>query len=286
MNGTPQEAETIDSENPRSSFESLLKELSGRGAMALVRMKAILARLKSVAQAEAMAREYVNENFDTDDWLAVVVGNRKNGEIIQRISRARNIVSPECQQWLRYLNATGSDVYVSLNTFKDQARGRTKEDLQEIRHLHLDLNKDAARKLEAIRQESVVPAPNYVLNTSPGKFQVIWRVEGIGPDKAKSMLRALAQRFGGDPAATDPTHIFPLPGFNNKGYLEDFQVTVTKGPSAAHVYRAEDFGISGNNRDQAGRTPGNLGQDRALRREPDTQHKRNWQYAIRSLKAG
>ncbi len=53
------------------------------------------------------------------------------------------------------------------------ARGRTKEDSKEIRHLYLDLDKDATRKLEAIRHDNTVPLPNYVLNTSPGKFQVI-----------------------------------------------------------------------------------------------------------------
>jgi hypothetical protein len=33
------------------------------------------------AEAEAMAREYVNANFEAGDWLAVVAVNRKSGEI-------------------------------------------------------------------------------------------------------------------------------------------------------------------------------------------------------------
>jgi len=68
---------------------------------------------------------------------------------VQRISPAKNIASPGYQRWLRHLNATGSDVYVSLNTLKEHARGRTKEDLKEVRHLYLDLDQDGARKLEA-----------------------------------------------------------------------------------------------------------------------------------------
>ncbi|MGH9469708.1 MAG: DNA-primase RepB domain-containing protein [Terriglobia bacterium] len=238
------------------------------------------------AEAEAMAREYVNGSFNPDDWLAVLAVNRNSGETMQRISPTRNIASPEYQRWLRYLNATGSDVYVSLNTFKEHARGRTKEDLKEIRHLYLDLDKDAARKLEAIRQDNAVPAPNYVLNTSPGKFQVIWRVEGIDQDQAEAMLRTLAQRFGGDPAATDSTRVFRLPGFNNKKYPENFQVTVSREAAAAEAYRAEDFKVYGRESERVDRMPGSPDQEHALSREQYTQSERDWQYAIRRLKAG
>jgi len=238
-------------------------------------------------EAEATAREYINASFAPDDWLAVVAVNRRSGETLQRISPARNIVSPDYQRWLRYLNAAGSDVYLSLNTFKERARGRTKEDLKEIRHLYLDLDEGGARKLEAIRQDNSVPAPNYVLNTSPGKFQVIWRVEGIGQDQAETMLRTLAQRFGGDPAATDSTRVFRLPGFNNKKYPEDFLVTASREAAAGEVYRAEDFKVYGHDRELAGRIPGSADQERRpLSPEQATQSERDFAYAIRMLKKG
>jgi len=236
------------------------------------------------AEAEAMARDYVNGNFNPDDWLAVVAVNRHSGETVQRVSSVGRIVSPEYQGWLRYLNATGSDVYLSLNTLKEHARGRTKEDLKEIRHLYLDLDEGGARKLEAIRQDKSVPAPNYVLNTSPGKFQVIWRVEGIDQDQAEAMLRTLAQRFGGDPAATDSTRVFRFPGFNNKKYPVDFQVTVSREASA--VYRAEGFKVYGREWEQTGRTPGSADQNRPVSREQYTQSERDFAYAIRMLKKG
>lgn len=237
-------------------------------------------------EAEAIAREYLNGNFRPDDWLAVLALNRNTGQTLQRVSPARNIVSPGYQRWLRYLNATGSDVYISLNTFKERARGRTKEDLKEIRHLYLDLDEGGARKLEAIRQGNAVPAPNNVLNTSPGKFQVIWRVEGIDQDQAETMLRILAQRFGGDPAATDSTRVFRLPGFNNKKYPEDFQVTVSREKAAAEVYRAEDFKVYGHDQERAGRSPASPDQERPLSQEQTTQSERDFAYAIRQLKAG
>ena len=234
--------------------------------------------------AQSRRKLTINENFKTDDWLAVVALNRKSGEVVQRISPAKNIASPDYQRWLRHLNATGSDVYLSLNTFKEHARGRTKGDLKEVRHLYLDLDQEGARKLEAIRDDSAVPAPNYVLNTSPGKYQVIWRVEGFGQVEAEAALRTLAQRFGGDPAATDSTRIFRLPGFNSKKYAQDFQVTVTREAPAAHGYHPEDFKVW---RDEADRSPsGPVTTQRRAEGEPLSQSERDWRYAIRKLQAG
>jgi hypothetical protein len=156
--------------------------------------------------------------------------------------------------------------------------------LKEVRHLYLDLDQDGARKLEAIQHDSAVPVPNYVLNTSPGKYQVIWRVEGFGQVEAEAALRTLAQRFGGDPAATDSTRIFRLPGFNSKKYAQDFQVTVAAQVPAAQVYRPEDFKVRN---EEPERSPSGPGATRPRAEgEPLSQSERDWRYAIRKLQAG
>jgi hypothetical protein len=64
----------------------------------------------------------------------------------------------------------------------------------------------------------------------------------MGQDEAEAFLRAFAQRFGGDPAATDSTRVFRLPGFANKKYQDDFQVTLTAIAPANQIYHASDFG--------------------------------------------
>jgi hypothetical protein len=88
-----------------------------------------------------MAQRYIQENFEPEDWLAVVMRNRHSEETLQRISTARQIASPEFQSWLRHKNVHGSDIYLSLNTLKEHANGRTKADLKDIRHLYVDLDK-------------------------------------------------------------------------------------------------------------------------------------------------
>lgn len=241
----------------------------------------------SRAQAsEEAVRRYITDNFKQDDWLAVFVRNSETGDVVQRVSPAQRIASSDYQRWLRYMNAHGSDVYMSLNTFRDHAQGRTKADLKEIRHLYLDIDQQGPERLAAVLSDDTVPTPNYVLNTSPGKFQVVWRVEGFGPDEAESALRALVQRFGGDPAATDSTRVFRLPGFSNKKYEQDFQLTIRSEAPPTLVYRPEDFKVPSPEREQSPAVS-------PSRREPVrtnggnlSQSERDLAYAIRHLKAG
>lgn len=241
----------------------------------------------SRAQASEQAvRRYITDNFTHDDWLAVFVRNSETGDVVQRISPAQRIASAEYQRWLRYMNAHGSDVYMSLNTFRDHAQGRTKGDLKEIRHLYLDIDHQGPERLAAVLSDDTVPTPNYVLNTSPGKFQVVWRVEGFGPDEAESSLRALVQRFGGDPAATDATRVFRLPGFSNKKYEQDFQVTIRSEAPPNLVYRPEDFTVRNPDREPSLQTSSPPREPIRTNGGNRSQSERDLAYAIRHLKAG
>ncbi len=70
---------------------------------------------------------------------------------------------------------------MGMNAIKDGAFTRTKGDLKDIRHVYLDLDRNGDQALQAIRDSSEVPAPNFVLDTSPGKHQVVWKVTGFQP---------------------------------------------------------------------------------------------------------
>lgn len=238
-------------------------------------------------QSEIVARRYIQENYEATDWLAVVVRNRETGQTVQRITTAQRIASPEFQSWLRYKNAHGSDIYLSLNALKEHAHGRTKSDVKEIRHLYLDLDEEGQQKLAAIYQNPAMPHPNYVLQTSPDKYQVIWRVEGIPQNQAEELLRGLAQRFGGDPAATDATRVFRLPGFNNKKYEQDFPVKLAAGTLPEPVYHRFDFKIESVSREPGSADqPGAPVQSGVHPESPSTQSERDWAYAIRHLRQG
>jgi hypothetical protein len=239
-----------------------------------------------ILQSEAMARLYIQGNYEASDWLAVVVRNRETGQTVQRITTARQIASPEFQSWLRHKNVHGSDIYLSLNTLKEHSHGRTKADVKEIRHLYLDLDEDGPQKLAAIYQNPAVPHPNYVLQTSRDKFQIIWRTDGLRQSEAEELLRSLAQRFGGDPAATDSTRVFRLPGFNNKKYKENFLVELAAGTLPEPVYQRSDFRI-----DTVSQEPGTplriaVSTRGAGFESATTQSERDWAYAVRHLRHG
>jgi hypothetical protein len=184
--------------------------------------------------------EYVLTNFQRSDRLAVLVRNRFRGETVQRITSPAKIVESSFQDWLRYKNEKEScDIYIGMNTLKLEARTRTKDDIQTIRHLYMDIDHDGPAALAKIQQSNLVPPLNYTVNTSPDKFQVVWRVRNISQEQAESLQRAMVRKFGGDPAATDSTRVLRLPGFLNRKYEAEFRVQAVK--HADPVYNPQDF---------------------------------------------
>jgi hypothetical protein len=230
------------------------------------------------------ASEYINDSFKPSDRVAVLVLNRHLGETTQRITTAQKAASPEFQAWLRYKNANGADIYLGMNPLKQDASTRTKDDIEIIRHLYIDLDHEGSAALEAIKQSDLVPQPNYVLNTSPDKFQVVWKVEGITPEHAEALQRGMVREFGGDPAATDATRVLRLPGFANKKYDHNFYVGASF--ESTRAYHLRDFKVPIDSQDAP--RPHN---EEAARnhRAPGTaqsQSEHDWAYAKRALARG
>src|SRR5260221_7345615 len=121
--------------------------------------------------------EYILAMFEANDRMAILALNRDSRETVQRITRAEKAASPEFQAWLRYKNANGSDIYIGMNPLRQNASTRTKEDIESIRHVYLDLDHDGPEALKSVENSSAVPKPNYILTSSPGKFQIAWKVE-------------------------------------------------------------------------------------------------------------
>lgn len=240
----------------------------------------------SPEKRDVTAPEYIRASFDPADHLAVLVLNRMHGQTLQRISTAVRIAAPSFQDWLRYKNEReGFDVYIGMNPLKPEAHTRTKDDIQTIKHLYLDLDQDGEKSLAAIQQSDLAPPPTYALNTSPDKFQVVWKVDGFTQEQAEEFLHALARQFDGDPAATDSTRVLRLPGFTNKKYEEDFHVRVhSHTPS---TYRPRDFKLriepvdSGAARWNPPRGPSSASSPREL-----SQSERDWAYAKRAIARG
>ena len=230
------------------------------------------------------ASAYVRELFGPGDNAAILVRNRSTGHTVQTIAKAEAIATPGFQAWLAYQNARGYDVFMGMNPIKDGAYNRTKANIKDICHVYLDLDRKGDEALEAIRNSVEVPVPNFVLDTSPGKHQVVWKVGGFSQDQAESLLHNLAIQFGGDLAATDSTRVLRLPGFANRKLPEEFIVQARQESDA--IYTLRDFTIDENSPE----TQRDLGYTqegrRTVPREHKSQSERDWAFAKRSLARG
>ncbi|HYK89324.1 MAG TPA: DNA-primase RepB domain-containing protein [Acidobacteriota bacterium] len=171
---------------------------------------------------------YINDNFEPMDRLAVVIKHQQRHDLIQRLVTAGQLAGPRYQAWLRFQNALGGDLFVSMNPLKPDARSRTKQDIAMVRHLYLDLDHDGTNALAGILNDPRLPRPSYVLNTSPGKHQVIWKVSGFTPEQAEGVQRAMVSAHGADRAATDVTRVLRIPGYYNRKYDPPCVVTAEK----------------------------------------------------------
>jgi len=228
------------------------------------------------------ASEYALALFEPADTVAILARNRRTGQTVQRITLAETVAGPEFQSRLRNENSAGADIFIGMNPLKDGADGRTKGNIRGIRHLYLDLDTGGQDALEAIRNSPEIPAPNFVLDSSPGKHQIVWRVEGLDQEHAESMLRAMADQFGGDPAATDSTRVLRLPGFTNRKYGEEFVVQAHH--ESNEIYHARDFTVQ----DDSPETAPHLGSEsgRRLPQGHRSQSEHDWAYAKRALARG
>ena len=142
--------------------------------------------------------------------------------------------------WLSYENQHGrSNIYVAANPLRPGSRKRTKESIASVRHLYIDIDTDGDARLAALRASDMMPPPTSILSTSPGKYQVLWRVESFDFARQEQTLKLLAVAFGGDPACTDCNRVLRVPGFLNRKYDPAHRVTVEYPDDS--VWTPDDF---------------------------------------------
>ena len=128
------------------------------------------------------------------------------------------------------VNERGWDVFVAVNTFRAvdagggrAETGRTRAHLASVLRVQLDLDgplADNAAAFERMREDvidGIVPAPSFVLRSSPEKYQALWNVDGDDwtAGQAELYSHLLAARYGGDEVVTPATQVMRVPGFRN-----------------------------------------------------------------------
>jgi len=185
------------------------------------------------------------------------------------------------------MNRSGYEIYTSMNALGENARDRTKESVAAIRHVYLDLDEGGDEALRRLLARADLPRPSYVLDTSPGKHQVVWKVEGFSQEQAEALQRALSREAGADVAVTDSSRVLRLPGFYNRKYGEPHLVEARK--LSERTYRPENFPQPREADRAADIETRRVGAVSAKTKPPErriSQSERDWAYTRRALSRG
>jgi len=169
---------------------------------------------------------FLHAAFRPDDWIAVLLKSHDTGGTAQRVGPMSLIANPKFQAWLRAENARRFSVFVSVNAIRPQRKARTRDAIGEIRHVFLDADRDGSGVLTAIAARRDLPRPSCVLQSSPNRVHVLWRVSGFTKEGVEAIQKGLARELGTDKAATSCAQVTRLPGFFNHKYRPGPIVTI------------------------------------------------------------
>jgi hypothetical protein len=185
------------------------------------------------------AHEFLTRCFHPEETIALLLRKENPASTTQRIVTLEQATAPRYLAWLRYENYNGSNVYIAANPLRSGSRKRTKECIAEVRHLYIDIDVEGEQRIAALRASAAVPVPSTILSTSPGKYQVLYKVEGFDFDQQESVLKLLVLAFGGDSACTDRNRVLRVPGFRNCKYDTAHLVSVEYPTDS--IYHPDDF---------------------------------------------
>lgn len=184
--------------------------------------------------------QFLRTAYDHDDWIAVLLKRVDTGEAVQRVGPALLFQQPTMQAWLRSMNARRFNVYVSVNAVTPGQRSRTRDAIRAVRHVFVEVDHGGREVLATINARRDLPAPSYVLHSSPDRVHVFWRATGFSKTAAEQLQQYLARELGADPAATPCSQTTRLPGFLNHKYVPPALVRA-KYSRATRVYTPGDF---------------------------------------------
>lgn len=188
-----------------------------------------------------IAKDFLARCFAPGSTIAILLRTEVPAKTQQRVVTLEQALASRYLGWLAHENHNGANIYVAANPLRSGSRKRTKESVDSVRHVYLDIDDDGDARLAALRGSDAVPSVSAVLSTSPGKYQVLWRVEGFNFEQQEITLKRLAIAFGGDPACTDCNRVLRIPGFLNRKYFPANSVAVEYGDK--RVWTPADFNL-------------------------------------------
>jgi hypothetical protein len=174
----------------------------------------------------SIAADFLARCFAPGETIAVLLRRENPVSATPRVVLLEQALAPRYLGWLAHENGTGANVYVAANPLRSGSRKRTKESIASVRHLYIDIDTDGDARLATLRASDAAPTPTAILSTSPGKYQVLWQVDGFDFEWQETTLKLLSIAFGGDSACTDCNRVLRVPGFLNCKYDPAHRVCV------------------------------------------------------------
>lgn len=170
---------------------------------------------------------YLRRLFEPGDWIDLQFIHQtetwtdehggKHARVDDNFMTLEQALKPETRtlEQIRTAQDKGWNVYVAMNAFTPGLRRRRKKDVKTVRSVYIEFDENGDAGLEAIQNDDRVPEPHFILQSSPGKYYVIWLVEGFTVDQQEALNSALQKRYGSDPASVDAARVLRLPGTRN-----------------------------------------------------------------------
>lgn len=163
----------------------------------------------------AAAIRFLRTAYEPDDWIAIFLKSYETGRTAQRVGPLSLFLEPRIHAWLRAMNAQLFNIYVSVNAIRPGVRARTKDAIGAVRHVFLEADQNGAQLLAALASRNDLPPASYVLESSPDRVHVFWRVADFSAERVERLQKHLAREFDTDPAATSCSQTTRLPGYRN-----------------------------------------------------------------------
>ena len=109
-------------------------------------------------------------------------------------------------------NEKGAGIFVQSNRGDD----RGKDHITGIRSLFVDLDDPSTAKESILAIKEFMPKPTAIVNSSPGKYHIYWKVLDCPVANFKKMQVMLATRFNTDLAMGNLDRVMRLPGFKHQ----------------------------------------------------------------------
>jgi hypothetical protein len=145
-------------------------------------------------------------------YLCLFSGHRTEGDELENTESRYFMFPNQAEEAARYAaeeSATGREAYFCAHLLR--ARRRVKENAEAIATLWCEL--DGAEVPNGQLK------PTAVVESSPGRYHVYWRLtNAVSPEAAEQLNRRLARQVGADTSGFDLTQLLRVPGTVNHKY--------------------------------------------------------------------